>query len=275
MADVKIAYCPERVMPGNILNELVFNDRVIGGLTKYCSDSAVKLYKSFVEGACIQTNARTAEMVKLTENASRDVNIALANELSIICESIDINVWELIKLANLHPRVDILEPGPGVGGHCIAVDPWFIVHKNPNEAKLIHTARKVNDFKPQWVLNKVKESISIILKENDKKGLSDINISCFGLTFKPNIDDLRQSPALLIAEEISKINKGKTMVVEPNIKELPEMLRRTLDLVSIETAISDADIILLLVDHEEFKSIGDIRKRFKGSKIIDTKGIWN
>ena len=273
-ADIKIAYCPERVMPGNILNELVFNDRVIGGLTDDCSDSAIKLYKSFVKGNCIQTNARTAEMVKLTENASRDVNIAFANELSIICDSININVWELIELANLHPRVNILEPGPGVGGHCIAVDPWFIVHKNPSEAKLIHAARKVNDYKPQWVINKVKESISIILKENDEKQVSDINISCFGLTFKPNIDDLRESPALLIAEEISKINDGKTMAVEPNIKELPEILSIPLSLVSIDTAIKDSDIILLLVDHDEFKSIDDIHKKFKGFKIIDTKGIW-
>src|SRR5690554_4757012 len=217
-SDIRIAHCPERVLPGHVLRELVQNDRVIGGMTPKCSSVAVQLYKIFVDGECVITNARTAEMCKLTENSFRDVNIAFANELSIICDKLDINVWELIRLANRHPRVNILQPGPGVSGHCIAVDPWFIVSKTPDEAKLIHTARHVNDGKPDWVINKVKVAVAEFLQENPEKTAKDVTIACFGLAFKPDIDDLRESPALAIAARITEQHAGPTYVVEPNIK---------------------------------------------------------
>src|SRR5690554_3537692 len=217
-SDIRIAHCPERVLPGQVLHELVKNDRVVGGMTPKCSSVAVQLYKIFVDGECVITNARTAEMCKLTENSFRDVNIAFANELSIICDKLDINVWELIRLANRHPRVNILQPGPGVGGHCIAVDPWFIVSKTPDEAKLIHTARHVNDGKPDWVINKVKVAVAEFLQENPEKTAKDVTIACFGLAFKPDIDDLRESPALAIAARITEQHAGPTYVVEPNIK---------------------------------------------------------
>ncbi|MDR0762404.1 MAG: UDP-N-acetyl-D-mannosamine dehydrogenase, partial [Campylobacteraceae bacterium] len=197
-SDIRVAHCPERVLPGRILKELVENDRIIGGMTPKCSNAAVKLYKSFVKGECIITDAKTAEMCKLTENSFRDVNIAFANELSIICDKLGINVWELISLANRHPRVNILQPGCGVGGHCIAVDPWFIVSKTPKEAKLIRTAREVNSHKPEWVVDKVDEAISRFLKENPQKNKNNITVACFGLAFKPDIDDLRESPAVEI-----------------------------------------------------------------------------
>src|SRR5690606_14051026 len=183
--------------------ELVHNDRVIGGLTPQCSRAACELYSVFLKGECIATNARTAEMCKLTENSFRDVNIAFANELSIICDQLDINVWELIRLANRHPRVNILQPGPGVGGHCIAVDPWFIVSKTPEEARLIRTAREVNDSKPEWVINKVKQAVAEYLMENPDKTAKDVTIACFGLAFKADIDDLRESPALAITQHIA------------------------------------------------------------------------
>ena len=193
-ADIRVAHCPERVLPGHVLRELVQNDRVIGGMTPKCSEAAARLYKTFVQGECVITNARTAEMCKLTENSFRDVNIAFANELSIICDKLDINVWELIKLANRHPRVNILQPGPGVGGHCIAVDPWFIVSAAPEEARLIRTAREVNDSKPEWVIEKVKLAVAEYLMANPDKTAKDVTIACFGLAFKPDIDDLRESP---------------------------------------------------------------------------------
>src|SRR5688572_5896801 len=198
-ADVNVAYCPERVLPGKVVHELVSNDRVIGGMTRRCSQRATELYQAFVEADCIPTSARTAEMCKLTENSFRDVNIAFANELSIICDKLGINVWELIKLANRHPRVNILQPGPGVGGHCIAVDPWFIVDSAPEEARLIRTAREVNNSKPHWVMDKVEEAIEQATADG-KQG-KDLTIAVFGLAFKPDIDDLRESPALDIAIE--------------------------------------------------------------------------
>ncbi|MCO7634502.1 UDP-N-acetyl-D-mannosamine dehydrogenase [Pseudomonas guariconensis] len=267
-SDVRIAYCPERVLPGHVLRELVQNDRVIGGLTTRCSKAAVELYKTFVEGECVVTNARTAEMCKLTENSFRDVNIAFANELSMICNKLDISVWELIKLANRHPRVNILQPGPGVGGHCIAVDPWFIVSRTPEEAKLIRVARQVNDSKPDWVLNKLKSVIGEFLQKNPNKTASDVTIACYGLAFKPDIDDLRESPAMLIAKKIAAEHPGEVLVVEPNISQLPPGLGKAA-LVSLTKALQVSDIQLLLVDHSEFKSV-----EVSSGSLVDTRGIW-
>jgi len=271
-SDIRIAHCPERVLPGHVMRELVENDRVIGGMTSKCSEMAVKLYRTFVVGDCVITNARTAEMAKLTENSFRDVNIAFANELSIICDKLDINVWELIALANRHPRVNILQPGPGVGGHCIAVDPWFIVSQTPDEAKLIATARKVNDSKPEWVIDKVKIAVADYLAARATKTAADVSIACLGLTFKPDIDDLRESPALMIAEKIANFHPGKMLFVEPNICELPASLQEQGRLVSLAEALVQADVCVLLVDHKPFKAI------VKGSispdtVIIDTKGV--
>lgn len=268
LSDIRIAHCPERVLPGHVVRELVENDRVIGGLTDKCSQAAVELYKTFVQGDCVITNARTAEMAKLTENSCRDVQIAFANELSIICDKLDIDVWELISLANRHPRINILQPGPGVGGHCIAVDPWFIVSKTPEEAQLIHTARKVNDAKPDWVVNKVKVSIADFLQMNPDKTVKDVTIACYGLSFKPDIDDLRESPALNIANQIANFHSGTTLGIEPNIHVLPKHITKV-ELTNFELAIEKADIHLLLVDHKEFKTL-----KMKMNYIIDTKGCW-
>ena len=264
-ADINVAHCPERVLPGHVVRELVENDRVIGGMTTTCSNRAIELYNTFVEGECVITNARTAEMAKLTENSCRDVQIAFANELSIICDKLDINVWELISLANRHPRINILQPGPGVGGHCIAVDPWFIVSKTPDEAKIIHTARCVNDKKPNWVIDKVKMAIFDFLKNNKEKNIEDIVIACFGLAFKPDIDDLRESPAMEITRKIAELHEGKVIAIEPNIDRLDI---EKVKLVSVDEAKS-ADISLLLVDHKEFRSMERPTNIF-----IDTKGIW-
>jgi UDP-N-acetyl-D-mannosaminuronic acid dehydrogenase len=267
-SDIRVAYCPERVLPGQVVRELVENDRIIGGLTKSCSEFAVELYKIFVDGECIVTNARTAEMAKLTENASRDVSIAFANELSIICDKLEINVWELISLTNRHPRVNILQPGPGVGGHCIAVDPWFIINAAPDEAKLISTARKVNNLKTKWVVEKVKIAINDILQSNSRMTIEEVVVAFYGLTFKADIDDLRESPSMLIAESVSEFHKGKVLAIEPNVKHLNPSLN--IDLVSFDVAETQADIGVLLVDHKEFKE-----SRKPGVNIlIDTKGIW-
>lgn len=271
-SEIRIAHCPERVLPGHVVRELVENDRVIGGLTAKCSEQAVELYKSFVQGNCVITNARTAEMAKLTENSCRDVQIAFANELSIICDKLDIDVWELISLANRHPRINILQPGPGVGGHCIAVDPWFIVSKTPEQAQLIHTARKVNDAKPQWVVDKVKIAITDFLQVNPEKTAKDVIIACFGLAFKADIDDLRESPALAISKSIANLHSGETIVVEPNISQLPEPMNNSFKLCSSEEAVESSDIILLLVEHTEFKKLntGVLSDKI----VIDTKGLW-
>ncbi|WP_404394877.1 UDP-N-acetyl-D-mannosamine dehydrogenase [Stutzerimonas chloritidismutans] len=270
-SDIRIAHCPERVLPGHVLRELVQNDRVIGGMTAKCSAAAVNLYKIFVQGECVITNARTAEMCKLTENSFRDVNIAFANELSIICDKLDINVWELIRLANRHPRVNILQPGPGVGGHCIAVDPWFIVSKTPEEARLIRTAREVNDSKPEWVLNKVKLAVAEFLQANPDKTAKDVTIACFGLAFKPDIDDLRESPALAITRQIVATHPGPVLAVEPNIEELPGELVGKFDLCSIETAQAESDVIVLLVDHRTFKSMS--KTALSQKALVDTRGV--
>lgn len=268
-SDIRIAYCPERVLPGRIMRELIENDRVIGGMTPKCSEAAVALYKIFVQGECIITNTRTAEMCKLTENAFRDVNIAFANELSIICDKLNINVWELIKLANRHPRVNILQPGCGVGGHCIAVDPWFIVHKTPDEARLIRTAREVNDSKPHWVIEKV----NLAVQELEKSGLNrkDIRIACFGLTFKPDIDDLRESPALKIAEKLYREYGESLMIVEPYTNE-PSSSLSCCRFVDVKQALEEAHIIVALVGHRDFRALST-KSVHLNQKVIDLVGI--
>ncbi len=263
-SDIRIAYCPERVLPGNVLYELENNGRVLGGMTPKCSATAASLYKIFVKGECIITDARTAEMCKLTENSFRDVNIAFANELSIICDKLDVNVWELIRIANNHPRVDILQPGPGVGGHCIAVDPWFIVSKTPKEAKLIRAAREVNDLKPHAVVSQIKEAAEKI---------SIPVIACLGLAFKADIDDLRGSPSMQIVQQLVELKIGNLYVAEPHIKELPGCLQGSNIFFSgADEAIQKADIVVLLVNHQLFKTIGI--DELQGKIIIDTRGLW-
>ncbi|CAD9197015.1 UDP-N-acetyl-D-mannosamine dehydrogenase [Acinetobacter bohemicus] len=266
-ADILVAHCPERVLPGKVLQELISNDRIIGGMNHLSSKASCDLYKTFVQGACIETNARTAEMCKLTENSFRDVNIAFANELSIICDKLDINVWELIALANRHPRVNILQPGPGVGGHCIAVDPWFIVAKTPEQARLIRTAREVNDAKPEWVIDQVKIKIAEFLQANPEKTIKDVTVACYGLAFKPNIDDLRESPALEITKKLAEQGLN-ILAIEPNISELPHGLPNNVTLISIEEN-QQADIHLMLVDHNKFKVNFSIESNY----VVDTKGI--
>ena len=274
-SDIRVAHCPERVLPGQVLRELVQNDRVIGGMTPKCSAAAAAaaLYKIFVKGECVITDARTAEMCKLTENSFRDVNIAFANELSIICDKLGINVWELIKMANRHPRVNILQPGPGVGGHCIAVDPWFIVSAAPEEARLIRTAREVNDSKPEWVIDKVKLAVADYLQSNPEKTAKDTVIACFGLAFKPDIDDLRESPALEIVRKIAVAHPGRIYAVEPNICTLPDEFKPTkVELIDAEQALIHANVIVLLVDHTPFKQL---TSACASSRIVvDTRGIW-
>jgi UDP-N-acetyl-D-mannosaminuronic acid dehydrogenase len=258
-----VSHCPERVLPGKILKELIENNRIIGGINEESTKRTVEFYKNFVKGEILETNARTAELSKLAENAFRDVNIAFANELSMICDDLNINVWELINLANHHPRVNILQPGPGVGGHCIAVDPWFIVDAAPEAAKLIRTARMVNDSKPYFVIEKIKEAT---------KNLQNPTISCLGLAFKANVDDLRESPSVKIVKELSAIYDQTIYVAEPHIEELPkDLLESNVQLVKTEDAIEKADVIVLLVDHDYFKMID--KKVLSNKIIIDTRGI--
>ncbi len=256
--DIHIAHCPERVLPGQIMREVVENDRVIGGLTPESAEKAKALYTTFVTGQIHLTDSTTAEMVKLVENSFRDVNIAFANELSLICDSLNLNVWELIKLANLHPRVNILRPGPGVGGHCIAVDPWFIVDTCPKEARLIKAARIVNDSKPDFVVERIK-------KAADR--LKNPVIGIFGLSYKQDIDDLRESPAMHIARRVKQENIGQLYVCEPFIKSHPEF-----ELLEAEKLLRKADIIALLVPHRQFKVID--KELLKPKIVIDTCGIW-
>lgn len=266
-SDIRIAHCPERVLPGKVMQELITNDRIIGGMTRRCSELACALYRAFVTGECVVASSpRVAEMAKLTENSFRDVNIAFANELSLICGKLGMNVWELISLANRHPRVNILQPGPGVGGHCIAVDPWFIVSSAPEEARLIQTARLVNDHKPEWVLKKVERAIEKI-KQELKEG-QRLQVAVYGLAFKADIDDLRESPALDIAREISLGHDGETLVVEPNISVLPQGFSINSKLASLSDAAT-AQISVLLVDHREFK-----KSPPPNGVILDFKGIW-
>jgi UDP-N-acetyl-D-mannosaminuronic acid dehydrogenase len=262
--DLYFVHCPERVLPGKIIGELVDNDRVIGGYTPDCASQAADLYSTFVRGKLLLTDDKTAEMTKLVENAYRDVNIAFANELSLICDELDINVWSLIEFANRHPRVNILQPGPGVGGHCIAVDPWFIVSASPTQARLIAMARQVNDSKPGFVVNKV-------LKVADK--FKKPIIACLGLAFKADIDDLRESPAMEIVKHLAQKCFGQILVVEPFIERLPDSFPDgSAQLVSFNEALDRADIIVLLVDHKQFKAVD--RERLQQKIVIDTKGCW-
>lgn len=257
--EISLAHCPERVLPGHIIRELVDNDRIIGGIDKPSAEKARELYKTFCNGNIYLTDSRTAELTKLVENSFRDVNIAFANELSIICDKLGINVWEAIELANRHPRVNILSPGPGVGGHCIAVDPWFIVSSARHEAKLIRTAREVNDAKPDWVLEKVKSRAG---------RFKEPVIGCLGLAFKANIDDLRESPALEITSRLIESRIGRVMACEPHVMNGIDAF----PLYGLEEVLREADILLVLVDHEEFKGID--RELLKEKVVIDTRGIW-
>lgn len=270
-ADIQVAYCPERVLPGRVVHELVSNDRVIGGMTQKATEMAIELYRIFVEGALVPTNARTAEMCKLTENSFRDVNIAFANELSLICDRLNINVWELISLANRHPRVNILQPGAGVGGHCIAVDPWFIVDKTPEEARIVRLAREINDYKPEWVVEKVKAAIAGVLSLRPDARMADIKVACLGLAFKPDIDDLRESPALKITKKISEIG-CQVQAVEPNVTVLPSSLKaENIKLASLQEALVEADVICVLVKHKSF--VENIDMILGKENMIDVVGL--
>ena len=262
--EINIAYCPERVLPGRILSELVNNDRCIGGITSACARRAQRFYKRFVRGACIVTTARTAEIVKLTENAFRDANIAFANELAMICDKLSINVWDVIDLANRHPRVNILKPGPGVGGHCIAVDPWFIVHSAPELANVIRTARETNDKKAQYTI----EAATNLIDDRPYA-----QVACFGLAFKANVDDLRESPALEVVMAIAQKYGARIKIVEPYINALPQSLAATgAELVPLDHALANCEIGLVLVDHDEFRTIPTGSRRHMA--VLDTRGIW-
>lgn len=263
-ADVAFAYCPERVLPGRIIEELVANDRSIGGITPHCAALAKAFYEEFVKGECVITDARTAEMVKLVENSSRDVAIAFANELSMVADRLDIDVWEVIALANRHPRVNILNPGPGVGGHCIAVDPWFLVDSAPDLTPLIRTARTVNDGKAHYVF----ERVATMLRAEPA-----MKVACLGLAFKANVDDLRESPALEITEHLVRAFPGRVLVVEPHVDAPPASLASVgIALSTLEQAASEADLALLLVDHSEFRGLDPIALGFRES--YDTRGLW-
>ncbi len=263
---IHFAYCPERILPGKAMEELISNDRIIGGRTPKAARRATEVYASFCEGELLATDDVTAEMAKLTENSFRDVNIAFANELSLISDNLGIDVWELIELANHHPRVNILQPGPGVGGHCIAVDPWFIVSSDRENSNIIRTAREVNDGKPKWVINKVDEAV---------KSIDSPVIAALGLAFKPNIDDLRESPALNITKDLAEhVDHATVLAVEPNVTDLPKALQgmSNVEFAEYADAISRADVVLLLVDHDEFKTIP--ATALKGKTVVDTKGLW-
>ena len=262
--DIFVAYCPERVLPGRILTELVNNDRCIGGITPQSARRAQRFYKTFVRGACVATSARAAEMVKLTENAFRDTNIAFANELSLICDRHGINVWEVIDLANRHPRVNVLRPGPGVGGHCIAIDPWFIVHSAPDLSRLIKTSREVNDSK---ISSTVKRAIELIEEHPYSK------VACLGLAFKANVDDLRESPALEVVHQLASQFRSRVRIVEPYIRNLPSTLAENgAELIELEEAIKSCEVAIILVDHDQFKMVPLAERRHLA--VIDTRGIW-
>lgn len=267
--NIHVAYCPERVLPGQILKELVENDRVVGGITPACTQKALDFYQSFVKGECFPTDSKTAELCKLTENSFRDVNIAFANELSIVCDQQGIDVWQLIKLANRHPRVNVLQPGCGVGGHCIAIDPWFIVNQAPESTQLLQAARAVNDSKTQWVLQKIHDAVDT--HQADHGVLP--KIACLGITFKANVDDVRESPALEIAGNLAENFPGQVHVVEPNLKNLPEALQnQRVNHVSLDQASQEADLLVLLVDHNEFKKTPI--NSHKQQTVLDFKGLW-
>jgi UDP-N-acetyl-D-mannosaminuronic acid dehydrogenase len=262
--DHSIAYCPERVLPGKILEELTNNDRSIGGITPRCARKALAFYKRFVRGTCVTTDARSAEMTKLVENAYRDVNIAFANELSIVSDKMGLDVWEVIRLANRHPRVNILSPGPGVGGHCIAVDPWFIVHGAPEETPLIRTARGVNDGKIRHVIRKAEALV---------EASPAAKVACLGLAFKANIDDFRESPARLVAATLARRFGARINVVEPYAAELPiEFTDTGATLIDVDTALEDCDLLIVLVDHDVFRVVPLAERADK--VVYDTRGIW-
>ncbi|WP_144794971.1 UDP-N-acetyl-D-mannosamine dehydrogenase [Kocuria palustris] len=263
---IHLAYCPERILPGRAMEELISNDRIIGGMTPEAAKRGKAVYETFCKGELLETDDVTAEMAKLTENSFRDVNIAFANELSLISDRLGIDVWELIELANHHPRVNILQPGPGVGGHCIAVDPWFIVSSDRENSNLIRTAREVNDGKPEWVIGKVREALA---------HRSDPVVAALGLAFKANIDDLRESPALNITRDLAEaLPEASVLAVEPNVSELPQALAglSNVELVEYQDAIERADVVLVLVDHDEFKSVP--ATALAGKTVVDTKGLW-
>lgn len=261
--DVNMAYCPERIIPGQMLRELVENDRIIGGMTPACTQRAIALYETFVKGVCHAGDDKTAEMVKLTENAFRDVNIAFANELSMVCDDLGIDVWGVINFANRHPRVSILSPGPGVGGHCIAVDPWFIVDSAPVRSRLIRTAREVNDAKPAFVIEKVRQALA---------GAEPKKIACLGLSYKPDVDDFRESPSLEIARELNREYKGNVVWCDPFIDVLPESISAECaqTTASITEALKDADVVVMLVGHSAFRSAA----KPDDAKLVDTVGFW-
>ncbi len=263
--NINVAYCPERILPGQMLFELVSNDRILGGMTESCSSRACEFYELFVRGELHWTNAATAELVKLLENAYRDVNIALANEVSILCDQLDLDPWEAISFANRHPRVNILSPGSGVGGHCISVDPWFLISAASEQTPLMRTARQVNDIKPKVILAKIRKQLS---------RFRDPVIACLGLSYKPDVDDLRESPALDIVRELSNDRAAKILVVEPNLNELPATLssQTDLELVDLKEAIEKADVIALLVGHKQFRKVD--RRSIYERVIIDAAGLW-
>jgi UDP-N-acetyl-D-mannosaminuronic acid dehydrogenase len=266
LPDVYVAHCPERVLPGRIMIEMLTNDRVVGGITRRCAEKAAAIYRVFCQGEILLTDASSAEMAKLVENAYRDVNIAFANELSLICDSLQLDVYEVIEMANRHPRVNILSPGPGVGGHCIAVDPWFIVGAAPELSRLIRAARDVNDAKPEHVAGQV------IVKAARFK---EPTIACLGLAFKANVDDLRESPAVEIVEKICEGLPGvQVLAVEPFTTQLPVRLQKLTNVIltSLNDAVDRADIVVLLVDHEPFRAVK--RPRLAGKVVYDTRGLW-
>ena len=264
-SDIRVAYCPERVLPGRVLLELVKNDRVIGGISPTCARAAREFYGVFVDGVCHLTTARTAELVKLAENAYRDLNIAFANEMAQVCDSLDIDPWKMIRLANRHPRVNILQPGPGVGGHCIPVDPWFIVHSQPEATPLIHAARQVNDARPSWIAGRAIAAC---------EGFEVPVIACLGLAYKADVSDLRESPSIAIVKQLQDTFCGRILVVEPHISALPVEIagREGTDLVDLETALAVAQAVVLLTDHREFRCVDT--ERLSGKIVIDTRGIW-
>lgn len=265
-SDVRVAYCAERILPGNALEELVANDRIIGGITPACAEAAKRLYEVFVEGVCHTTTVRTAELAKLAENAFRDVNVAFANEMSLVSTALDIDPWELISLANRHPRVEILNPGPGVGGHCIPIDPWFIAHAAPHLTPLIQAAREVNDGMPKVVADRVVHVC---------KDLADPVVACLGLTYKAGVADLRESPAIEVVKELQRRKKGRILVVEPYVSELPSEISNcgNIELVGLEDGLSAADVVVLLTDHSVFAEID--QETLTSKSVVDSRGLWD
>lgn len=262
-SDIRVAYCPERIIPGQMLRELVENDRIIGGMTPACTLAATALYKVFVKGVCHPSDDRSAEMVKLTENAFRDVNIAFANELSMICADLALDVWKVIEMANRHPRVSILKPGAGVGGHCIAVDPWFIVAESPERAKLIRTARDVNDSKPVFVIEQVEAAL---------QGRAGGKIVCLGLSYKPDVDDFRESPALQIAKDLHARHPGRVLCCDPYAEALEAQDRDArLEISDVDAALRQADVVVMLVAHEAFRALA----KPAAPAVVDAVGFWS